>query len=379
MFYIFYLYPMNFSYWETDSWLQNTDFTVVGSGIVGLNCAWTLKQRFPKAKILILERGLLPHGASTRNGGFATFGSLSEIISDLRTHSEQEIMELINKRREGLNLLRENLGDRQIGYREYGGTELFAKDQISMYHECFDKREFINKMLYPLFGAEVFKEAANKDGFRNILSKSIFTPFEGQIHTGQMMSTLLQKVLGLGVKILNKIRVEDFDDSGERVLVHTDQFTFSTRKLLIATNGFSSKLDIPNVLPARSQILITQPIKNLHIKGTYHLQEGFYYFRNVGNRLLLGGGRNLDLKGEQTTVMEHTSMIQDNLERLLREVILPKQDWEIEQRWSGIMGVGNQKRPIIRQLSNNTYCGVRLGGMGVAIGSGIGKDLANLI
>ena len=370
---------MNFSFWEIDSWLTNIDFTIVGSGIVGLNCAWSLKQRFPNAKILILERGMLPHGASTRNGGFATFGSLSEILSDLTTHSEEEVLALIQKRREGLSLLRNNLGDKQIGYREYGGTELFAKDQGKMYEECFEKREEINKMLFPLFGAEVFQEAVSDNGFRNILSKSIFTPYEGQIHTGQMMSALLQKVLGLGVKILNNVRVEDFDDSGDRVIVNTDQFTFSSGKFLIATNGFSSKLNIPNVVPARSQILITQPIKNLHLKGTYHLEEGYYYFRNVGNRLLLGGGRNLDLKAEQTMTMEHTSLIQDNLERLLREVILPEHEWEIEQRWSGIMGVGKQKKPIIRQLSNNTYCGVRLGGMGIAIGSGIGKDLASLV
>ena len=53
--------------------------------------------------------------------------------------------------------------------------------------------------------------------------------------------------------------------------------------------------------------------------------------------------------------------------------------FEIEHRWSGIMGVGQQKKPIVKQLSNNVYCGVRLGGMGVAIGSLIGKELADLI
>lgn len=370
---------MNFSFWETDSWLNNIDFTIVGSGIVGLNCAWNLKQRFPTARILIIERGMLPHGASTRNGGFATFGSLSEILSDLRTHSEEEVLTLVNKRREGLKLLRNNLGDKQIGYREYGGTELFAKDQEKIYGECLEKRKYINSMLYPLFGAEVFQEVANKDGFRNILSKSIYTPFEGQIHTGQMMSALLQKTLGLGVKIVNNVTVKEFEESGTKVKVKTSQFEFSTGKLLIATNGFSSKLSIPDVKPARSQILITKPIKDLHLKGTYHLEEGYYYFRNVGDRLLLGGGRNLDLQGEQTVSMEYTAVIQDNLERLLREVILPEQEWEIEQRWSGIMGVGQQKKPILGQLSKNVYYGVRLGGMGIAIGSGIGKDLAGLV
>jgi hypothetical protein len=42
------------------------------------------------------------------------------------------------------------------------------------------------------------------------------------------------------------------------------------------------------------------------------------------------------------------------------------------------MGVGSQKKPIIKKLYPGVYCGVRLGGMGVAIGSSIGKELAVL-
>ena len=51
---------MNYSYWELKEWFTNIDFTIVGSGIVGLNCAITLKKNHPKAKILILEKGILP-------------------------------------------------------------------------------------------------------------------------------------------------------------------------------------------------------------------------------------------------------------------------------------------------------------------------------
>ena len=43
------------------------------------------------------------------------------------------------------------------------------------------------------------------------------------------------------------------------------------------------------------------------------------------------------------------------------------------------MGVGNQKKPIVKQLSEHTYCGIRLGGMGVAIGSLVGKELADFL
>jgi hypothetical protein len=34
---------------------------------------------------------MLPHGASTKNAGFACFGSISEIIDDLKSHSEEEV------------------------------------------------------------------------------------------------------------------------------------------------------------------------------------------------------------------------------------------------------------------------------------------------
>lgn len=131
--------------------------------------------------------------------------------------------------------------------------------------------------------------------------------------------------------------------------------------------------------PARAQVLITEPIPGLDIKGTFHLDRGYYYFRNIGDRILFGGGRNLDFDGETTTEFGQTAIIQNQLEKLLREVILPNYDFKIEHRWSGIMGIGSSKNPIVEQLSDHVYCGVRLGGMGVAIGSVVGQELADLI
>ncbi len=119
---------MNFSFWEYDSWFSNVDFTIIGSGITGLNCAWELQKKHPKAKVLVLERGLLPNGASTKNAGFACFGSISEILDDLDSHSEEEVVKLVEKRVKGLQLLRENLGDENIGYEAHGGYELFTRE-----------------------------------------------------------------------------------------------------------------------------------------------------------------------------------------------------------------------------------------------------------
>lgn len=370
---------MNLSYWEIKSYLTNIDYTVIGSGIVGLNCALQLQQRFPKAKILILERGILPQGASTKNAGFACFGSLSEILDDLDSHSEEEVFNLVKKRFDGLLLLRQTLSDKAIDYQQLGGYELFSNEDEGFYDHCLSQRERINSLLLPLFNEDVFTLKMNSFKFKNIKSQYSFNKFEGQIDTGEMMLALTDLVLGKGIKILNSVTVEGFQELNDSVYIKTNHFDFKTRKLLIATNGFASQLIDEEVKPARAQVLITKPIENLHIQGTFHLDKGFYYFRNIDNRILFGGGRNLDFKAEETTEMTQTILIQNKLELLLKSTILPETPFEIEHRWSGIMGVGQQKKPIVKQLGNNVFCGVRLGGMGVAIGSTIGKELAQLI
>jgi glycine/D-amino acid oxidase-like deaminating enzyme len=370
---------MQLSYWELKNWFTQVDFTIVGSGIVGLHTGLRLRERYPDSKILILEKGMLPQGASTKNAGFACFGSLSEIIDDLKSHTEEEVIQLIQKRWNGLQLLRKRLGDTTIDFKPFGGYELFLKENESSYADCFNKLAFVNEILKPLFKADVFAKEADRFGFGGIHEHLIFNPFEAQIDTGNMMQALLKQAIAQDILILNQQTVTSFFDNKNGVEVAMGDFSFTTKKLLFATNGFANELTKGAVKPARAQVLITEPIPNLDIKGTFHLDKGYYYFRNVGDRILIGGGRNLDFETEATTKFGQTEIIQKRLEDLLKKVILPHHDVRIEHRWSGIMGIGNSKTPIVTQLSDNVYCGVRLGGMGVAIGSIIGTELADLI
>ena len=370
---------MQLSYWEIKNWFTSVDFTIVGSGIVGLHCALQLRERFPESKILILEKGILPQGASTKNAGFACFGSLSEIIDDLKSHSEEEVIQLVQKRWNGLQLLRKRLGDAALDFKPYGGYELFLKDDDATYMECLQKLPFLNDLLRPLFRSDVFSKEIDRFAFENIKEYTIFNPFEAQIDTGTMMQALLKEAISKDILILNQAEVTSFTDKNSSVELVVNDFTFSTNKLLFATNGFAGSLTNNAVKPARAQVLITEPIPNLDIKGTFHLDKGYYYFRNFEDRILLGGGRNLDFEGETTTDLSQTEKIQNKLEDMLKNVILPNQEYKIAHRWSGIMGIGSHKNPIVSQLSENVYCGVRLGGMGVAIGSLIGKELADLI
>ncbi|KFB01313.1 FAD-dependent oxidoreductase [Mangrovimonas yunxiaonensis] len=368
---------MEMSYWEKQTWFSNIDFTVIGSGIVGLNCALGLRARFPKAKIVVVERGILPQGASTKNAGFACFGSMSEILDDLNHHTTAEVCKLVEKRYKGLKLLRERLSDKAIGYKAYGGYELFSENE-ALYQTCMAKVPEINSLLKPVFKTPVFRLKANTNGFQNIQEKIIYNAFEGQIDTGKMMQALLKKAHSEEILILNNIEVLAFQEQPDCVHVQTSIIDFKTAKLFVATNGFAAKLIAEDVKPARAQVLITKPIKNLRIKGTFHLDKGYYYFRNINNRILLGGGRNLDFKTEETFDFGQTDVVKTTLKQLLKTVILPDTPVEVAYFWSGIMGVGATKKALVKPLSDRVFCGVRLGGMGVAIGSQIGEELASL-
>ena len=125
--------------------------------------------------------------------------------------------------------------------------------------------------------------------------------------------------------------------------------------------------------------MITEPVKGLKIKGGFHYNRGYTYFRNVDDRILLGGGRDLDFEAEQTLEPGITDIIQESLERLLFETILPKQKVKIEHRWSGVMGFGKELKPIVKKIEPGLYCAVRCNGMGVAMGSLLGEQVAKLI
>ncbi|OHX66187.1 NAD(P)/FAD-dependent oxidoreductase [Flammeovirga pacifica] len=368
------------SYWEKESFL-NYHLIIIGSGIVGLSTALEYKEKHPNKRVLILEKGILPSGASTKNAGFACFGSLTEICDDLNNYSYEFILQTVQKRVNGLQRLRNRIGDKNMDYSPYGGYELIQKDQL----HYLSKIDSINEMLHPIFHQKVFYDRTFKIkrfGFdSSSVEELLYNPLEGQIHTGKMMSTLLQKARSNGIEILTGVKVEQLEESNHHVDVITHQrIKFKAEQVAVCVNGFASDL-LPDyeVKPGRGQVVITSPIENLPIEGTFHYDRGYYYFRNIDNRILIGGGRHLDYEGETTTAMETTNSIIQPIKKLLEEVILPDIDFTIEQQWSGIMGFGDKKAPIIEKLSDRIAVGIRMGGMGIAIGSEVGHELVDII
>lgn len=370
---------VNLSYWEINQYFNVFDLIIIGSGIVGLSTAISFLEKNKKAKVLVLERGFLPSGASTKNAGFACFGSPSELIDDLNKTDEQTVWETVKMRWEGLKLLKQRVGERNMDYKPYGGFELF--DNIETLDNSLRMLPYLNKNTRIITGnANCYKNVSkDKKRFNKILGV-VKNNFEGQINTGLMMKSLSFLAIKNGVQILNSVEVVRINDVNGFVEIMTNRGVFKGRKVVVATNGFAAQLlNISDVKPARAQVLITKPIDNLKLKGSFHYQQGYYYFRNIDNRVLFGGGRNLDFEKETTTELKLNKAIQIKLDKMLKEIILPGIAFEVEHRWAGIMGVGREKKPIVKKVSGNVIAAVRMGGMGVAIGSLVGEKAAAML
>ena len=188
------------SFWETQSFITY-DIVIIGSGIVGISAAISIKEKYPTKSVLVLERGIFPAGASTRNAGFTTFGGVGELLNDLKTMSPENVFNLVKKRWDGLQMLRQRLGDEAIDYRNYGGCELIFNNEAVELKDI----NFINDFLEPLFNTEVFSlnnSLISTFGFnKNFIKHCIYTAFEGQLDTGKMMRSLLNLCMKLKIVI----------------------------------------------------------------------------------------------------------------------------------------------------------------------------------
>jgi gamma-glutamylputrescine oxidase len=370
------------SFWEKDQYFTGIDFLVIGAGIVGCTTALALRKEHPNAKILLLEQGYLPAGASTKNAGFACFGSASELVSDLNSMPANVVWDTVAMRWEGLQQLLSHCPENIIHYKKTGSHDLFTAKENQIYSASLEKLDYFNTELEKISGIKniyAVDNPSSRFGFRSI-ENAISNKEEGMIDTGRMMVHFHQKLAQNSILLLGGINVREINDTQINVNLTTNIGTILAAKVCITTNGFAGQfLPKANLKPARAQVLVTKPIKDLKLEGTFHYDAGYYYFRNIGDRVLLGGGRNLDFEGETTPIIGTTDLIKNALATLLEHVILPDTPFEIDYYWAGIMGVGNEKKPIIEQISTNVFAGVRMGGMGVAIGSLVGEQLSKLV
>jgi hypothetical protein len=371
----------NLSFWE-QQWLKNADILIIGSGMVGLQTARHIKNQWPHREVWVIDRAPISLGASTRNAGFACFGSMGEILDDISRTDENTAYALYEKRYKGLQQLLEDFGETAIGYEKTGGYEIFTPEDLAEYETIAANIDKVNSALDSVAGEKPFQMKSTSKLGMKVLENGVYTPLEGMVQTHLLYKKVQEAAIAAGVRIMGGLTALPPEklDSGKWRVNTNEGYRFDARNLVVCTNGYAAHL-LPEleVLPARGQVLVTSSIPGLAWRGLMHADKGYIYFRSLGTRILIGGGRNLDFEGETTPELKTSQHITQYLENYLRDVVVPGETFEIEHQWAGTMGMHQNRTPIVQRMDEGLYACVRMGGMGVALSAVVSREMAALM
>lgn len=341
---------------------HSADVTIIGGGFVGLSSAYWLSEMNPSLKIVILDRLQCGSGASSRNAGFLTKGSALFYQNLVKKWGEDKALAIHSFASESLNLMSEHLlMESSIDYAKAQSTTLMRS----------------TLELNSLFG---FKWQENLvEGFSGFKG-SYQGSQEYRVQPLELIQLLKDELLYRGVKILEGQTA--FNLSAQ--LVETSSSRVETQKVLLALNGYSAEFHpalAGLIKPYRAQMLAVE------ISGKHQLKTDLYYdpaervyFRLTSDqRLIIGGKRLLDEKGEEGTFEKISTVIQKGLENYLSDTL--KLSHQVVHRWSGIMGFTQHELPYVEKVeaTTPTFIAAGFSGHGMGFGFHAAKEAAELM
>ncbi|MBX2814753.1 MAG: FAD-binding oxidoreductase [Saprospiraceae bacterium] len=367
------------SFWEKNAFLRQRDLIIVGGGIVGMTAALAFKRSFSNRSVLILDRHPIPLGASTRNAGFACLGSPTEVLSNISSAGIDQARRVLSLRRSGLRRLLDLVPQQIMDYVHTGGYEVFRAEDHHAYQQCVSNLPMLNALYERGGHLPLYQDLSTQvpPGLKNF-KYCIAAPHEGMLHPGKMIAHLQRRCVEAGIDILH-FGLKDYQEHASGVDLTLDSVELTCAHLLLATNGFTHALtDQAEVVPARNVVLVSTATQS-QLKGTFHYHQGYYYFRNIGSRILVGGARHLHRERESSDQFLLPPDLLAHLETFANQHFVLQRPFEVEHRWSGIMGIGPSLCPEVKKLGPRIHAAVGLGGMGIAIGSELGHQAASKI
>lgn len=361
---------MSISYWLDKSNLKptkNYDFIIIGGGIAGLSSAYWLQKQSPSAKIALLEKNQLGSGASGRNAGFVTCGSIEHFIKLQEKFGLEKALEIWKFSETNRHLLSEHIIEDQadsVDFKSTGSCTVapseshFAKYQQTiavMKANGIDIEAVDSSFMESDYGVTGFQGGAQYNG-------------DGYIHPLKLLQRIRSK---LTIDIFEHTEVFEFQDQGSQQVLKTDQGTFAASQVLVTVNAYLP-LVMPSfsniVTPQRGQILVTEPLPQF-VRGPCYLTKDLCYFRQLPTgHLLIGGFRNLSLETENTLLDQTTPIIQEALLTFVKERFKFGKEAQVANTWAGLMGFTPDGQMIIGATPGNKNIHVMAGCSGHGMG-----------
>jgi gamma-glutamylputrescine oxidase len=367
---------MSVSYWNDFSTNKklDVDIAIVGGGISGLSIAYWLQKEDPSLKIALIEKYEMAAGASGRNAGFVTCGSVEHFNRLVTKHGKEEAHEIWNFSETNLELLKQEII--QTNAKDYLFEQKGSFSLASTMTEFKELQE--SAKIMESFGIKV--EVVEEKGIEKRLGAIKFVGGikyigDGSVHPVKLLQGIRGK-LKSNIHFLENHEVHEIMNDGEGKLVRTNKTNIHAQMVVLATNGYSPllhKFFEDKIFPTRGQILATEAVPQF-MEGPCYANFVLDYFRQLPTgEMIIGGFRQLQKDVEKGYSDETTDSIQTALEQFLQDHIPAVRNAKITHRWSGIMGFSVDGQPMIGAMPQDQqifFCGGYTGhGIGLAFHS----------
>lgn len=375
---------MSVSLWQDRSAnkVQNYDITIIGGGIAGLSAAYWITKEDPTLKVALVEKGVIGSGASGRNAGFITCGSVEHFNRLVEKHGAEEALEMWHFSEINLELLKEEIiqDKAQELLFEHNGSFSLASE-VNEFAELKNAAALMESMhidVEILNQFEIEKRLNVIDFVGGIKYKK-----DASIHPIKLLDQLCHELSGK-VDILENHEVFAIDQQGDNKLIKTNRAHFSSPLVVLATNGYSPLIHqffADKIFPTRGQVLAVGPVEKF-MEGPCYANFVLDYFRQLPTgELVIGGFRQLQKDVEKGYSDEISDEIQNALESFVRRHIPKLAKAPVTHRWSGIMGFSVDGQPMVGSLKTDPQI-FFLGGFtahGIGLAFHAGKCLTDAI
>ena len=380
---------MSVSIWQDHKKLlkkndQFFDVVIVGGGIAGLSTAYWILKENQGLKVALIEKSQIGDGATGRNAGFITCGSVEHFNRLIAKHGNKDALEIWNFSEKNLELLHTEIingHEEDLEFEKKGSFSLASsKEELVELHTSYEIMQELGIDVELLNQSQVESRLGANDFVGGVKYNK-----DASIHPLKLLKRILSILQeNKNFSLLENHELFSIAQDSEQKRLHTRGGNLVSSIVVMATNGYSPQLNDyfkDKIFPTRGQIMATAPVPRF-MEGPCYANFVLDYFRQLPTgEMIIGGFRQLQKDVEIGYSDEISDIIQNALQDFLKTHIPKIRDVEVTHRWSGLMGFSVDGQPLVGSLptDNQTFFvgGFTAHGLGLAFHSA--KCLADLI